>query len=257
MASGNIAQRNITRPATRPTVDELDHYLASHTLDQAARRWKVHPRTIQKWHARANAPQAAVLTQDERNTPSPIENTPTFSATADDVAGDHSMWRDPWTGELMPVPPGVHRHAWESERIAARDRHKAAVQAAYMTEAPTPENAKAFDTMSSQIDNNTLETETNDAEVDHAHALPTPHAHAAPLPNIALQSHETLTVGAPVYTSDYAPTPERVRVVRERVVIREREPVGLIAFVREHPGAAHQAVAWVIAAGLIAVASLG
>lgn len=46
-------------------------------------------------------------------------------------------------------------------------------------------------------------------------------------------------------------------IIRQRVVIREREPVGLVAWVREHPGAAHQAVAWVIAAVLIGVASLG
>ena len=46
-------------------------------------------------------------------------------------------------------------------------------------------------------------------------------------------------------------------VIRQRVVVHERVEVGLVGWVREHPGAAHQAVAWLIAAGLIAVASLG
>jgi hypothetical protein len=54
---------------------------------------------------------------------------------------------------------------------------------------------------------------------------------------------------------------EQVRpmIIRERVVYRERErvEVGLVGWVREHPGAAHQAVAWLIAAVLIGVASLG
>ncbi len=61
-------------------------------------------------------------------------------------------------------------------------------------------------------------------------------------------------------TSD-VPMPQpvvvRERVVRERIVIRERDEVGVVGWIREHPGAAHQAVAWVIAAVLIGVASFG
>lgn len=214
MTAGNIAHRSTARPATRPSVDELEHYLSDHTIDQASRRWKVHPRTIHKWRARADAPHAPMLAQNERNTPTTIDSTPTFSATADDVAGDHSMWRDPWTGELLPVPPGVHRKAWETERIAARDRHKAAVHAALapMPEAQAP--CPTADVTSSQADDTAPKLTPVDAVQVDAPMPTVPYGHGVPLQNIALQSHKSTVPGMPTYRPHYAPVPERVRVIR-------------------------------------------
>lgn len=214
MANATVPYRTTARPATRPSVDELEKYLADHTIDQASRRYKVHPRTIHKWRARADTPQAAVLAQDERNTPTTIDSAPTFSATADDRAGDNTMWRDPWTGDLLPVPPGVHRKAWEAERIAARDRHKAAVHAAL---APVPEvqaPCPTLDITSSQAEETAPKVRVVDATPVGAPMPTVPTGHSVPLQNIAQQSHETTVPGMPMYRPLYAPMPERVRIVR-------------------------------------------
>lgn len=113
----------------RPAAQELDRYLATHTVAQAAQRWNVHERTVRKWRVRDDAPRPYEQPEDEPNTPDPIDHTPTFAPRTDDVAGCGTMWLDPWTKELMPIIPGTHRHTWERDRIAARDRHIAEVNA--------------------------------------------------------------------------------------------------------------------------------
>jgi hypothetical protein len=121
------------------------------------------------------------------------------------------MWRDPWTGELLPVPPAVHRKAWENERIAARDRHKAAVHAAL---APVPVDAPTVNITSSQADGTAPKLTEVDAVPVDAPVPTVPTGHAMPLQNIAPQSHETTVPGMPTYRPQYAPMPERVRIVR-------------------------------------------
>lgn len=47
---------------------------------------------------------------------------PVFPQLPDDAAGDSTYWRCPVTAELLPVVPGVRRHAWIAERKALRER---------------------------------------------------------------------------------------------------------------------------------------
>jgi hypothetical protein len=232
--------------------DELDRYLATHTVPQAAKRWQVNERTIRKWRARADAPIASVLAQDERTAPTTIDNAPTFVPTSDDVAGCGTMWLDPWSKELMPVVPGTHRKVFEAERIAAMERHKAAVHAA-LNLAPI---GPPLDTMSSQDDAvNADPVSTDVPDPDQAHDEG-PDFDAA---FKALQSRESSAPDTRLDSDRVTARPSAPVIIRERVVYRERErvEVGLIGWVREHPGVAHQAVAWLIAAVLIGVASLG
>ncbi len=203
------AQRHTARP--RPTVAQLEKYLSEHTIDQAAQRWNVHPRTISKWRARADAPQATVLAQDVRTIRTTVDTIPMFVPTTDDVAGDGTMWRDPWLGELTPVPPGIHRKAWEAERIAARERHRAAVEARtnhdvsttndIMTDVSTLHaSCPTVDITSSEDDHNTVELEQS---TPAALPLPLPCPTPLPLPyNVAVSQSPALSGRPPHrYTS--------------------------------------------------------
>ncbi len=201
-----------TNARPRPTVTQLEKYLSEHTIDQAAQRWNVHPRTISKWRARPTEPiKAPESPQDARTIRTTVDTIPMFVPTTDDVAGDGTMWRDPWLGELTPVPPGIHRKAWEAERIAARERHRAAVEARtshdvlptsdIMTDAPTlPASCPTVDVTSNEVDHNTV-----DLEQSTPAELPLPLPCPAPLPlpyNVAVSQSPSLSGHTPHrYTS--------------------------------------------------------
>ncbi|HSH81149.1 MAG TPA: helix-turn-helix domain-containing protein [Herpetosiphonaceae bacterium] len=118
-----------TQPA-RPTAAAILAYLAAgHTNADAAAHFGIHERSVRRIKQRATEQVAPTRV----TVPPPISPAgepspgPTFPPTADDVAGDHTMWKCPATGELMPIVPGTRRHDWERERKEAHARHVAAV----------------------------------------------------------------------------------------------------------------------------------
>ncbi len=131
-----------TQP-TRPTTAAVLAYLAAgHSNAEAAQHFGIHERSVRRIKQRASerncaatqvspgesiplaehAPCSPVRQSSDLASPAPI-----FPDTADDVAGDHTMWKCPATGELMPVIPGRRRKDWERDRVETHARHVAAV----------------------------------------------------------------------------------------------------------------------------------
>ncbi|HSH80650.1 MAG TPA: helix-turn-helix domain-containing protein [Herpetosiphonaceae bacterium] len=145
-----------TQPA-RPTTEAVLAYLAAgHTNADAAAHFGIHERSIRRIKQRAGERNNSPIGEfaQGRNSDRPITNVDpdrhpvalqdlgaaVFPPTADDVAGDHTMWRCPATGELMPIVPGTRRKDWEREREQTHARHVAAVMSsrADRTQPPAP-----------------------------------------------------------------------------------------------------------------------
>ncbi len=143
-----------TQPA-RPSPDAVLAYLAAgHTNAEAAEHFHIHERSVRRIKQRAsernNSPigefaqgrnsEPRIRNADHDRHPvalqhfDPAGSAPAapaarvFPPTADDVAGDHTLWRCPATGELMPIVPGTRRHDWERERRETHARHVARVE---------------------------------------------------------------------------------------------------------------------------------
>ncbi len=118
-----------TQPARPATAAVLAYLAAGHSNAEAAARFGIHERSVRRIKQRATeqtAPTRATVPVPHAPADEPPPS-PAFPPTADDVAGDHTMWRCPATGELMPIVPGTHRQAWERERRETHARHVARV----------------------------------------------------------------------------------------------------------------------------------
>lgn len=242
-----IPYRAPQRPQRRATRSynpaDVVAYADQHGTAQAAQRFGIDERSVRRIRQKAEPKQelgTTVLTAEDYRgleaLPKVGKVAAEFPDTADDRAGDSTYWKCPATGELMPVVPGTHRKDWERERHAAHTRHlESLVDPNSYVKDRTPDTATDTPQPDMSASPDMRDTESGSQETS-GHV----HDNAAPV--------------GPVLSA--GPVIVRERVVT-RIVIRERETVGLVAWIREHPGAAHQAVAWLIAALLIGVASLG
>ncbi len=150
-------------PHARPSAPAVLAYLAAgHTNADAAQHFGIHERSVRRIKQRAGAgngasreplgnranfaqlgtgaraePVTEIPNDTRAGSFTPAAPAPgVFPPTADDVAGDHSMWRCPATGELMQVIPGTHRQAWERERRETHARHVARVMSSSADRTP-------------------------------------------------------------------------------------------------------------------------
>ena len=134
MASASLHTPASSRKPTATAAAILTYLAAGHTNTDAAAYFGIHERSVRRIKQRAA--ERSDRCADDRLPPivsaSPTTivshpAAPLFPATADDRAGDHTMWRCPATGELMPVVPGTHRKDWERERVETHARHVAVI----------------------------------------------------------------------------------------------------------------------------------
>ncbi|HSH78190.1 MAG TPA: hypothetical protein VLA19_06630 [Herpetosiphonaceae bacterium] len=141
-------------PHARPSAPAVLAYLATgHSNADAAAHFGIHERSVRRIKQRAGeratshtshydtrrSSDRSIADFDPDRNPvalrslDPAGSAPAapgarvFPPTADDVAGDHTMWRCPASGELLPIVPGTRRHDWERERRETHARHVARV----------------------------------------------------------------------------------------------------------------------------------
>ncbi len=276
MANSSIAHTTPTRPQTRPTAPHapdpaavLSYCASGRSNAEAAQHFGINERTVRKLKARARATMPitrAVLPQDAPKTP-----VPTFpEASTDETAGEHTLWRDPWSGDLINPPPGAIRRVWEAERRAAQARHLAGLitcsnpdldqDADYVkpdepgpahTETEDPAQARPSalaDSASQSVEIGRPDPAPVQAATDEP-ARPIPTYHNMP----STADVQTL---APQLTPHVGASPPIVvtRVVRVPV---EARPGGVVAWLNDRPGLRNQLLAMVVFLVLVVMTWIG
>ncbi len=130
----------------RPSTEAVLAYLAAGNSNaDAAAHFGIHERSVRRIKQRAGMSPIGDKTPSQaapanvHNVHNCAQTAPAarvFPPTADDTAGDHTLWLCPATGELMPVIPGTHRQAWERERRETHARHVARVMSSSADRTP-------------------------------------------------------------------------------------------------------------------------
>ncbi len=113
---------------------------AGHSVAETMRQFGLSERSVYNHVARVRRSAVPSSLAAEHAPAALVEHAPAAPVPADDVAGDHSYWRCPVSGDLLPVVPGARRHAWmeERRRLFARPAMPAPAPVVRAPVAPAP-----------------------------------------------------------------------------------------------------------------------